>query len=66
MAMTFWREHEDALALLALAVIACMPDELPASLRALPAWLWVWLAKSLKTFSSFRSPTPKPPQPPAP
>ncbi len=59
--MTFWREHEDAMALLALAVIACMPDQPPASLRGLPAWGYSWVVKSLKTFSSFRSPPPKPP-----
>jgi hypothetical protein len=52
----FLQNHGEALTLLALAAIVQLPDEPPASWRALPRWLYGWAAHSFKTFVSFRAP----------
>jgi hypothetical protein len=55
----FLSDHGAVLGLLALAFIVTMPDEPPANLRAVPGWLYRWMALAGKTFVSFRSPKPK-------
>jgi len=58
--MSFLRDHGELLSVLALALIATMPEEPPHSLRDLPGWLYQWVQKGLKTFVSFRAPGDKP------
>jgi len=52
----FLSNHGEILSVLALALIAAMPEELPSSVSQLPKWLYGWLAHGLKTFVSFRAP----------
>lgn len=50
--------NDTAVALGALAVIATMPEELPAPLAKVHwmAWIYGWLHDAAKTFVSFRMP----------
>jgi len=61
--MSFFREHAELLSVLALALIATMPEDPPHSLREIPGWLYGWVQKGLKTFVSFRSAAPEKPKP---
>jgi hypothetical protein len=56
--------HAAVASLFGLAVIVSMPEKLPAPLDrvAVLCWLYAWVHDALKTFVSFRSPRPVPPQ----
>ena len=64
--MKFVVAHQQILAVLALALIAAAPKDLPASWRELPAWGWTWLLGTFQIFASFRGPKPPPTSSPAP
>lgn len=51
--------HEAIVSLFLLAFIVTMPPDVPAlSVKAAIRWLYGWLHDALKTFVSFRSPSP--------
>lgn len=59
--MTWMKDNQLMLGLLASAVIGAMPELLP-SWRQFPQWLWTWIRDSSKMFLNFRR-MPQPPEP---
>jgi hypothetical protein len=54
--LKFFSDHAELLSVLALALIATMPEDPPHSLGEIPGWLYQWTQRGLKTFVSFRAP----------